>query len=57
MSRDFDWDPDVCCGKCKYHQHEHGGDGWICINDRSEGYGDYTEYRETCDEFERREEA
>ena len=46
---------DKCCGTCKYHYHKNIGDGWECVNDRSEYFADWTEYSDSCDEFEGRE--
>lgn len=46
-----------CCGTCKYHQIEDnflGGDDWMCINDQSEYYTDWTDYNHCCDEWEER---
>lgn len=44
-----------CCGTCKYHHHEDIGNGWKCVNDRSEYFADWTEYSDSCDEWEERE--
>lgn len=43
-----------CCGTCKYHYHKNIGDGWECVNDRSEYFADWTEYSDSCDEWEGR---
>ena len=43
-----------CCGTCKYHYHKNIGDGWECVNDRSEYFADWTEYSDSCDEWEER---
>lgn len=45
---------DKCCGTCKYHHHEDIDDGWVCVNDRSEYFADWTEYSDSCDEWEGR---
>jgi hypothetical protein len=45
---------DKCCGTCKYHYHKNIGDGWECVNDRSEYFADWTEYSDSCDEWEER---
>jgi hypothetical protein len=42
------------CGNCKYHQHEDITDGWVCVNDESEHLSDWTEYGDTCEEWEER---
>jgi hypothetical protein len=44
---------DICCGKCKYHKNDDGG--WICSNENSEYYTDYTAYNDCCSEAEERE--
>ena len=46
------WTNEVICGKCKYHRKDN--EEWVCKNPESEYYGDYTEYKDTCDEFEDR---
>lgn len=43
-----------CCGTCKYHYHKNIGDGWECVNDRSEYFADWTEHSDSCDEWEGR---
>jgi hypothetical protein len=51
------------CGTCKHHKHiyahvrPHGDgikieDGWACINEDSENAGCYTDYDDSCDEWE-----
>lgn len=45
---------DRICGKCKWHVHEDIDDGWVCVNDRSEYCTDWTEYADSCNEFEER---
>ena len=40
------------CGQCKYHRNQN--EEWICNNPESENYGDYTEYKDSCEEFEER---
>lgn len=41
------------CGTCIYHKRENHTDGWVCVNSESDYFGDWTEYTDTCDEFER----
>ena len=41
------------CGRCMWHRYESTGD-WSCNNEDSEFYTDYTEYKDSCDEFEER---
>ncbi len=42
-----------CCGTCKWHQNEKTV-GWACANPDSEYYADWTEYGDTCEEWEGR---
>ncbi len=42
------------CGTCKYHEHEDIDNGWVCVNDKSEYFADFTEYNDTCEEWEGR---
>nr|DAI50690.1 MAG TPA: hypothetical protein [Bacteriophage sp.] len=41
-----------CCGTCKYHHHADIDDGWVCVNDQSEYYADWTDYSDSCEEWE-----
>ena len=44
-----------CCGNCRWHEKdEQYGDDWICGNDDSEQFGDYTSWSDGCSEYERR---
>lgn len=43
------------CGTCRYHHHENICDGWVCVNDASEYVADYTEYEDSCEEWEGRD--
>ena len=47
-------DKNEVCGTCKYHCHEEVDEGWVCVNDRSEYFADWTEYNYTCEEWEGR---
>ena len=38
------------CGNCKYHKWD--GRAWICECPESEAIGYYTEYSDSCDEWE-----
>jgi hypothetical protein len=42
------------CGHCKWHIHEDITDGWVCSNNRSDYVADWTEYDDSCDDFEPR---
>ena len=46
--------PARVCGTCFYHQHEYIDDGWVCVNDASDRCTDWTDYDDTCDEWEGR---
>ena len=41
------------CGTCKWHHCDKFTD-WVCTNPDSDYYTDWTEYKETCDEWEGR---
>ena len=43
------------CGTCRYHQHEDVDDGWVCTNAESENCADWTEYTDSCEEWEERD--
>ena len=50
------WDDkgrDENCGHCSWHRKQN--DEWVCTNPDADEYGDYTEYRDTCDMFEERQ--
>lgn len=40
------------CGECAFHSFEKGD--WICTNEDSEFYCEYTNYNDKCSEFEER---
>ena len=37
-----------CCGKCVYHKVVKN-DTFVCNNEESDYYGDYTEYSDGCE--------
>lgn len=43
------------CGTCKYHQHEDVDDGWVCVNNDSVNFTEWTEYNDSCEDWEERE--
>ena len=43
---------DKCCGTCKYHGFENLSDGFSCVNEQSEYFEDFTEYNDSCEEWE-----
>lgn len=40
-----------CCGTCGWHKYDDDVD-FICSNEESEGYGEYTMYEDSCDCWE-----
>lgn len=42
-----------CCGTCRFHRTDDDGE-WICVNEDSEYYTDYTKYGDWCEEHEER---
>ena len=44
------------CGECKWHRKEDcpRDTQWHCQNENSDYYLDYTDYTDTCEEFEQR---
>ncbi|MEE8886225.1 MAG: hypothetical protein SOI56_06630 [Eubacteriales bacterium] len=49
----YDTDPDECCGTCRFHRND--GHDWICTNEVSCCYGCYTEYTDSCEEYDKRQ--
>lgn len=43
------------CGTCKYHGYEHTSKGWVCENEESDYFSDWTEYEDGCEEWEGKE--
>lgn len=43
-----------CCGECKYHAYEEIDRGFVCTNTASPYCTDWTDYTDTCPEFEKR---
>ena len=41
------------CGTCKWHKYSEGD--WICDCDRSDSWGDWTEFEDCCPEWEERD--
>lgn len=39
------------CGECKHHQRDKKTKAWYCANVRSDNYGDFTEYTESCPDW------
>ena len=39
------------CGTCKWHHKDQFGD-WHCVNSDSEWCTEWTEYTDTCEEWE-----
>lgn len=45
---------DKCCGTCKYHLFEKVSFGFVCVNGDSEYCADWTDYNDSCEEWEER---
>ena len=45
-------DEKECCGTCKWHRHEGIDDGWVCVNADSEYCTLWTEYGDSCIDWE-----
>lgn len=43
-----------CCGTCWWHKKKREDPDWSCDNPESERYGEYTGYKEWCEEHEKR---
>ena len=43
-----------CCGTCKCHCYANLDGDWICENEESENYMCWTDYEDSCDEWEER---
>ena len=41
------------CGYCAHHKKD--DKDWMCVNERSDNYGDYTNFTDRCIDFEGRE--
>jgi len=48
-------DNNKVCGMCKWHVREDADAGWACDNLDSDNYADWTDYGDTCEEWEGRE--
>ena len=45
-----------CCGTCKYHlRDDYHPEDFVCCNPDSEYCSDYTEYQDSCDDYEEKE--
>ena len=43
------------CGTCKYHRVDPDSqEDWICANEHTEHYSDWTTYGDTCSDYESR---
>jgi len=47
---------DECCGTCQHHFKDANGE-WVCGNKDSEHYTDWTNYKDSCGDWEGRESA
>ena len=44
-----------CCGTCMHHQKDDFAEDYVCTNDRSDEFADWTDFEYCCDEYEERE--
>ena len=47
---------DRCCGTCRWHKVEFASTDpdWVCCNEASVYYADYTGYKDMCPDWEER---
>ena len=45
------------CGNCRWHIYEEISQGFVCCNDDSDYCADWTEYEDTCEEWEDKDES
>lgn len=43
-----------CCGTCLHHCRESIDNGYVCTNDQSEYCSDWTDYNDSCEDWEGR---
>lgn len=45
-----------CCGTCKWHEIDLASTSpdWVCCNEESEFWSDYTAYADCCEEWDER---
>lgn len=43
-----------CCGNCAYHSSANLDGDWVCENPESENNGVWTDYEDSCVDFEER---
>ena len=41
-----------CCGTCKWHLYENIDEGFVCTNIDSEYCADWTDYADSCEDWE-----
>ena len=44
-----------CCGTCRYHEYEDVD--YVCTNEESDYYSDWTDYDVTCADWEGKDEG
>jgi hypothetical protein len=49
-------DNEKCCGTCKYHCYDDEYE-WLCTNDISMNYQNWTEYEDKCEDWESRKDG
>ena len=48
---------DKCCGTCAYHQYDKETDDWVCCNAESETVADWTDFNDSCMDWEGKEDV
>ena len=48
---------DKCCGNCAYHQYYNKTDDWVCCNAESENVADWTDFNDSCMDWEGKEDV
>lgn len=47
---------DRCCGTCKWHEYDDISGDFVCVNGDSDCCADWTDYSDSCEEWEERDE-
>ena len=45
-------DVEECCGTCRHHKFDYDSGEWICNADFADNFGQFTEYKDTCEDWE-----
>lgn len=54
MSKGHIMEP-ICCGNCQYHELEDLSEDYICANEKSECFAEWTDRYDVCMEWRERE--